>query len=107
MRRSRSSAFEIGSANVFADIGLPDPEVAFAKAEVARTIISSIQERRLTQNRAAELLGIDQPRVSSLVRGRLSIFSLETLVRYAVGSVILDDQAVSNFERVLEQEERG
>jgi len=53
--------FEQGSGNVFADLGLPNPEIALAKAELVRRIREVIAERKLSQAKAAELLGIDQP----------------------------------------------
>ena len=74
--------FEISKGNVFADIDLPNPEEALAKAELARQIHHIIKKRKLTQNKAAALLGIDQPKVSALIRGKLSGFSLERLLRF-------------------------
>jgi len=71
-----------GSNNVFADLGLPDAEDMLVKAELARQILSVIKGRRLTQARAAEILGIDQPKVSALTRGKLSGFSLERLIHF-------------------------
>ena len=70
------------SGNVFADLGLPKPDDLLAKAELAVKIIAVIQRRRLTQNQAAVLLGIDQPKVSALKQGRLSGFSIERLMRF-------------------------
>jgi predicted XRE-type DNA-binding protein len=72
--------FTVGSGNVFADLGLPDADTRLAKAELARTISLSIRERGLTQREAAGLLGIDQPKVSAITRGRLGDFSLERLL---------------------------
>ena len=74
----------IGSGNVFEDLGRPRPAEALAKAELARKIAELIAERRLTQAAAADLLDIDQPKVSALVRGRLAGFSLDRLVRFLV-----------------------
>jgi predicted XRE-type DNA-binding protein len=71
-----------GSGNVFADLGLPDAEERLAKAELARQILNIIARRRLTQAQAADLLGIDQPKVSALTRGRLSGFSMERLFHF-------------------------
>ena len=72
-----------GSGNVFADLGLPDPEERLAKAELAAARFSTgIAKRRLTQAQAAELLGIDQPKVSALTRGKLSGFSMERLFHF-------------------------
>jgi predicted XRE-type DNA-binding protein len=80
--RKRSKAAEKSSGNVFADLGLPNPEDRLAKAELARRISVIISEQRLTQLEAAAVLGIDQPKVSALVRGRLGGFSLERLLRF-------------------------
>ena len=63
---------------------LPKPGDLLAKAELAAKIIGEIQRRRLTQNLAAVLLGIDQPKISALKRGRLSGFSIERLMRFLV-----------------------
>ena len=73
---------ESGSGNVFADLGLPDPDLALAKAELVRRIRYLIAGRKLTQARAAEVLGLDQPKVSALVRGRVEGYSLDRLVRF-------------------------
>jgi predicted XRE-type DNA-binding protein len=70
------------SGNVFADLGIGDPEEALAKAELARAISTLIAERHLTQGEAAKLLGIDQPKVSALMRGRLIGFSIDRLLRF-------------------------
>lgn len=70
------------SGNVFADLGLPDAAELQAKADLAIQISRIIEERGLTQAEAAEILGIDQPKVSALVRGRLSGFSMERLYRF-------------------------
>jgi len=70
------------SGNVFADLGLPNPEERLAKADLAIRISSAIRGRRLTQARAARILKIDQPKVSRLLRGRLSGFSTERLMHF-------------------------
>jgi predicted XRE-type DNA-binding protein len=75
-----STDFEIGSGNVFADLGLPDPEERLMKAQISRQIALAIQGRRLTQAEAAEIMGINQPKVSAILRGRLSGFSVERLI---------------------------
>lgn len=69
-----------GSGNVFADMDLPNPEERLAKAKLASTIREIIQSRGLTQQQAAELMGTDQPKVSKIIRGRLSEFSTEWLL---------------------------
>jgi predicted XRE-type DNA-binding protein len=73
---------EESSGNVFADIGLPNPDERLAKAELAFRIVAAIRTRRLTQTRAASMLGIDQPKISRLLRGQLSGFSAERLMHF-------------------------
>ena len=70
------------SGNVFADLGVSNPEEALVKARLAHVIAESVKSRGLTQARAAELLGIDQPKVSCLVRGQLAGFSIDRLFRF-------------------------
>jgi predicted XRE-type DNA-binding protein len=78
----RKLDYVVSSGNVFADLGAPNPEEALAKAELANKISVLIGARALTQAKAATLLGIDQPKVSMLLRGRLTGFSLERLMRF-------------------------
>ena len=85
LRRRKSTtkriAVERGSGNVFADIGLERPEEELLKAQLVREIRDIVKRRRLTQAKAAELLGLKQPDVSALVTGRVHKFSLERLLR--------------------------
>jgi predicted XRE-type DNA-binding protein len=69
------------SGNVFADMGLPEPEEELTKAQLATHIRQIIKRQRLTQLAAATLMGIDQPKVSALLNGRLANFSSERLMR--------------------------
>lgn len=78
----RKIEYEESSGNVFADLGLPNPEEALAKAEVARQIGKILKKQRLSQTKAAKILGIDQPKVSALLHGYLTGFSLERLLRF-------------------------
>jgi predicted XRE-type DNA-binding protein len=73
---------EAGSGNVFADLGLPSPEERQAKADLAIRIAATIRARGLRQARAAMLLEIDQPKISRLLRGQLSGFSMERLMKF-------------------------
>ena len=75
-------AVERSSGNVFADLGLKNAEELLAKAELVQRISDIIAERKLTQVRAAKLLGIDQPKVSALLRGKLDAFSTDRLFRF-------------------------
>jgi len=85
-KRTKKTALKIerGSGNVFADLGLPNPEERLAKAELAHEICMLIEQDGLTQTQAAKRLGIDQPKVSMLMRGRLKDFSAERLMRFIV-----------------------
>ena len=70
------------SGNVFADLGLPRAGQAMAKAQLARRIAEIIDDRRLTQVQAAKALGVDQAKISALVRGDLSGFTSDRLFRF-------------------------
>ncbi len=69
------------SGNVFADMGLPESDEELTKAQLASHIRQVIRRQRLTQIAAASLMGIDQPKVSALLNGRLTNFSSERLMR--------------------------
>ncbi|MDO8666530.1 MAG: helix-turn-helix transcriptional regulator, partial [Gemmatimonadales bacterium] len=68
--------------NIFADLGRPNADELLAKAELSRTIRHLIAALGLTQAKAAGVLGISQPDVSNLHRGRLAGFSMERLYRF-------------------------
>jgi predicted XRE-type DNA-binding protein len=78
----RKPDYEIGSDSVFADLGLPDAPELLAKARLVFQINQIIAKKRLTQFQTASILGIDQPKVSALVRGHLEKFSLERLCEF-------------------------
>jgi predicted XRE-type DNA-binding protein len=90
-RRGRvARRFERGSGNVFEDLGLPDAAALQAKAELVSRICDIIVKRGLTQVEAAEILGVNQPKISALMRGNLDGFSSDRLFRFlnALGSDI-------------------
>jgi len=70
------------SGNVFADLGLPNPDEHLIRAEIAFVICEIIRGRKLTQTAAAKVLGVKQPNVSALMKGRLDGFSAERLFRF-------------------------
>jgi predicted XRE-type DNA-binding protein len=82
MSEKMGSRFVRGSGNVFADVGLPNAEDALAKAKLAEAIEEAIQRRNLTQTETAAILGVDQPKVSRIVNGRLDGFTQDRLMRY-------------------------
>lgn len=73
---------QASNGNVFADLGLENAEELLVKAELARRISSIITAQQMTQTEAAELLGIDQPKVSALINGKLAGFSTARLFRF-------------------------
>lgn len=75
-KRAEVEKLEPSSGNVFADLGLPDAQERMLKAQLAIKIADLIARKGWTQARAA---GLDQPKVSHLLRGRLSGFSAERL----------------------------
>ena len=79
---AKAIAVEEGSGNVFADLGLPNPEERLAKADLALRISGVLRARRMTQASAARILKIDQPKISRLLRGQLSGFSTERLIQF-------------------------
>ena len=74
--------YKISSGNVFADLAVDAPEEALAKAELTAKISQIIEAKRLTKAAAANILGIDQPKVSALLRGKLTGFSTERLIKF-------------------------
>jgi predicted XRE-type DNA-binding protein len=79
---SKAIQVQESSGNVFADLGLPNPEERLAKAGLAIRIAVAIRARRLTQAGAARILKIDQPKISRLLRGQLSGFSTGRLMYF-------------------------
>jgi predicted XRE-type DNA-binding protein len=71
-----------GSANVFADLGLPNAEQELIKARLALQIYRIIRQRGMTQSQAAAALGIKQPHVSLLMRNRAGSFSIGRLLEF-------------------------
>ncbi len=70
------------SGNVFADLGIENADEYLAKSELAAEILRIVERRRLTQAEAGKLLGLRQPKVSDLLRGRLDGFSTDRLLRF-------------------------
>src|SRR5271166_139913 len=80
-KAGKAATVQKSSGNVFADLGLSDPQDRLAKAQLVHRICQFVKERRLTQVEAAALMGLDQPKISALLRGRLKGFSVERLFR--------------------------
>ena len=71
----------LASDNVFADFGFENPEEELLKAKLVREIRCVIKSRRLTQAKAAALIGVKQPDVSSILAGRTQKYSIDRLLR--------------------------
>ena len=69
-----------GTGNIFADIEVAYPERTLARAQIMTRVAEIIKKRNLTQKEASELLDIPQSKVSCLVNGKLSMFSLDHLL---------------------------
>ena len=80
-KKSRISA-EKSSGNVFADLGLPNPEQEQLKARLTLQIYRIITARKLTQAQAGNIIGVAQPQVSLLMRNRSGNFSVERLITF-------------------------
>ena len=70
MNRKEQTEIEEGSENVYADLGYADAAEMHRKSRLAVEIARAIKARHLTQAHAAELLGIDQSKVSRITRGQ-------------------------------------
>lgn len=76
--------YEVGSRNVFKDLGVPNAEEHLVKAQLVYKIDTIIKERQLKQAETADILGIKQPDVSKMLRGEFRQFSVERLLRFLV-----------------------
>jgi len=76
--------YEIGSGNVFKDIGVPNAEEHFVKAQLVYKIDTIMKQRGLKQVEAAGLFGVRQPDISKMLRGEFRQFSVERLLRFLV-----------------------
>jgi predicted XRE-type DNA-binding protein len=74
--------FTKGSGNVYKDLGFEDAEIRFAKAKLVSKLNQLLDKKKLTKIKAAKILGINQPKVSALINGRLTDFSIERLIGF-------------------------
>ena len=81
MSKKEKIQVERGSGNVFADLGRQDADAHLLKAELVSRIDEIIRSRRLTQTKAAGIMGISQPDVSRLLKGNFQDYSMERLLR--------------------------
>jgi predicted XRE-type DNA-binding protein len=83
-KRSKKMEYEIGSGNVFEDLGFPDAPVLDIKVRLVVEIIRLINARRLSQVAAAKLLKINQPKISALKNYKIDGFSVERLMTFLI-----------------------
>lgn len=81
MKKKSRIEVEVGSGNIFADLGLPDADELLLKAQIVVTLRRLIEARKLTQTAAAKRIGIGQPDLSNVLRGRFRGYSVERLMR--------------------------
>jgi predicted XRE-type DNA-binding protein len=70
------------SGNIFEDMGFKDAKERLVKAELALKINQIIEDRKLTQIQAAQILHVNQPKISAIANGRLADFSIERLIEF-------------------------
>ena len=77
-------SFTEGGPNVFVDLGLPDADELLVKAKLTHRIAVSIRDRGLSQSEAARLMGLPQPKLSTMLRGQFRGVSEDKMMRCLV-----------------------
>ena len=78
----RKVKVDIGGANIFADLGLPDADTHFLKAQIVAEIYRLTNQRKLTQAQAGKLIGVSQPEVSRMFKGNFREYSIDRLMAF-------------------------
>jgi predicted XRE-type DNA-binding protein len=81
MRKITDHGVTHGTGNIFADLGFSDPETHLLKARLVSRMQEAIEAEGLSQAQAAKRMGVAQPDVSRLLRGRFRNYSVERLMR--------------------------
>jgi predicted XRE-type DNA-binding protein len=79
-RTAKNVSHQRGSTNVYADLGYKSADEMLVKAQLVTTIAEILTERGYTQTKAAEMLGIPQPKLSKMLRGQFRGFSERKLM---------------------------
>jgi len=82
MKKRKAIKFEEGSGNVFADLGLRNPDQLLARAQIGFHVFKILEGRKLKQREIAEVLGVAQPDVSHLMNGHFSRFTTDKLLDF-------------------------
>jgi predicted XRE-type DNA-binding protein len=81
-KKKNATRVSESAGNVFADLGLPNPEQELMKARLTLQIYRIVKDRDLTQREIGEIIGIPQPHVSALLRNRPGKFSVGRLLDF-------------------------
>lgn len=79
---TRKTNVGMGSGNIFADLGLPDSDTHFLKAQIVSEIYRLARARKLTQAQSGKRMGISQPEISRLFKGHFREYSVERLMGF-------------------------
>ena len=82
MTKSEQADIYVGNANIFAELGLPDADNHFLKAQIVAALNRLVTDQKLNQTKAGSLMGITQPEVSRLFRGHFREYSVERLMSF-------------------------
>ena len=96
---------ERGSGNVYADLGYEDADEMLAKARLVTAIGKTLKARRLTQSAAAKIMGIDQPKVSQLLKGQFRGYSSDRLIQFL--TLLGQDVIITIVPHTPEEIQRG
>jgi predicted XRE-type DNA-binding protein len=105
MTRKKIDVYE-SSTNIFADLGLPNAEAHFIKAQIVAELYRLMRARKLTQIKVGELLGISQPEVSRLFKGHFREYSVDRLMNFLT-SFDHDVEIISKPRSARRRGERG
>lgn len=104
MAAEEEVTIERGSDNVYADLEMPDAEEMLAKAKLVTAIGKTLKMRGLTQEAAAKIMGIDQPKVSHLLKGHFRGYSSDRLMQFLT---LLGQDVVITIVSHSSEEKRG
>lgn len=79
-RKKKSAGVTVTRSSAFHALGLENPDDLVLRAELIKTVAQVVRAKGLTQAAAGRLLGMEQPRVSALMNGKISLFSSERLI---------------------------
>lgn len=103
-RTASGQIVEESSGNIFADLGFSNPEEHLVKVELVARIDELLKARGLTQARAAKLLGVKQPDLSNMLRGRVRGYSVHRLLRFLAA---LDQDVKIVIQPAQSQDRKG